>query len=287
VSIGRSNYPFLTQKERDNETGLDYFGARYYASTQGRFTSPDPGNAGADEGDPQSWNGYAYSLNNPLRFIDPDGLRWAQIAVDGGIGYGWFDDNEKDDNGQTAYARALANGYSAVTFDESKAFSFTNGLLAPGETLTTATLNPDGSTNQSNHIVTVGEWTRWLYTSSLSDVLLGTNAQPKLLNDFVSSLVGTQTNISVDLPNIPGPALGSSTLTKSEQKKLGNLASRAKEKVADVIRSRGGNAANVRQAGPWAEKTLAETAKAASSGDGAAATAIKIAKQAGRLGQKH
>jgi hypothetical protein len=29
-------------KERDNETGLDYFGARYYASTQGRFTSPDP-----------------------------------------------------------------------------------------------------------------------------------------------------------------------------------------------------------------------------------------------------
>ena len=32
----------FTQKERDNETGLDYFGARYFASTQGRFTSPDP-----------------------------------------------------------------------------------------------------------------------------------------------------------------------------------------------------------------------------------------------------
>ena len=32
----------FTQKERDNETGLDYFGARYYASTQGRFTSTDP-----------------------------------------------------------------------------------------------------------------------------------------------------------------------------------------------------------------------------------------------------
>jgi len=31
----------FTQKERDNETGLDYFGARYFASTQGRFTSPD------------------------------------------------------------------------------------------------------------------------------------------------------------------------------------------------------------------------------------------------------
>jgi RHS repeat-associated protein len=32
----------FTQKERDNETGLDYFLARYYSSTQGRFTSPDP-----------------------------------------------------------------------------------------------------------------------------------------------------------------------------------------------------------------------------------------------------
>ncbi len=39
-----SNYTFLTLKERDNETGLDYFLARYHASTQGRFTSPDPYN---------------------------------------------------------------------------------------------------------------------------------------------------------------------------------------------------------------------------------------------------
>ncbi len=30
-----------------------------------------------------------------VRFIDPDGLRWAQIAVDGGLAYRWFDDNEK------------------------------------------------------------------------------------------------------------------------------------------------------------------------------------------------
>jgi RHS repeat-associated protein len=39
-----SNYPFLTQKERDVETGLDYFDARYYGSTQGRFTGVDPFN---------------------------------------------------------------------------------------------------------------------------------------------------------------------------------------------------------------------------------------------------
>jgi RHS repeat-associated protein len=294
-----SNYPFLTSKERDIETGLDYFGARYYASTQGRFTSVDPENAGAALWHPQSWNGYAYSLNNPLRFIDPDGLRWAQIAVGNGIGYNWFDDNDKDANGQTEYARALANGYSAVTFDESKSFSYTRGLLAPGETLTTVTLSPDGpaASSISTHTVTLGEWTKFLAITSLNDIgaKLGqmegadvktTGIPGKLLSDFVSSIVGVDTNIYANLPSAPGPAAGS-TLTKSEQRKLGNLASRAKEKVGDVIRSRGGTGANVRRAGPWAEKTLAETAKAATNGDRAAATAIKIVKEARRLGQKN
>ena len=66
----------FTGKERDTETGLDYFGARYYSSAQGRFTSVDPENAGADLEDPQSWNGYAYARNNPLKYVDPDGLEY-------------------------------------------------------------------------------------------------------------------------------------------------------------------------------------------------------------------
>lgn len=65
----------FTSKERDNETGLDYFGARYYSSAQGRFTSVDLENAGADPSDPQSWNAYAYARNNPLKFTDPDGRK--------------------------------------------------------------------------------------------------------------------------------------------------------------------------------------------------------------------
>jgi RHS repeat-associated protein len=68
------NYPFLTAKERDIETGLDYFGARYYASMQGRFTGPDPISIGVDRiFDPQRFNRYAYARNNPLIFTDPDG----------------------------------------------------------------------------------------------------------------------------------------------------------------------------------------------------------------------
>ena len=63
----------FTGKERDFETGLDYFGARYYSAIQGRFTGVDPENASGDLKDPQSWNGYAYARNNPLHFVDPDG----------------------------------------------------------------------------------------------------------------------------------------------------------------------------------------------------------------------
>lgn len=68
-----NNYPFLTLKERDIETGLDYFKARYYSSAQGRFTSPDAPFADQRQTDPSSWNSYAYVRNNPCNRTDPDG----------------------------------------------------------------------------------------------------------------------------------------------------------------------------------------------------------------------
>jgi RHS repeat-associated protein len=70
-----------TGKERDPETNLDYFGARYFADVQGRFTSVDPLMSSAHTIEPQSWNRYAYTLNNPLRFVDVKGLYvWGAAA---------------------------------------------------------------------------------------------------------------------------------------------------------------------------------------------------------------
>jgi RHS repeat-associated protein len=68
-------YRFLfTGKERDFETGQDYFGARYYRANIGRFTTVDPElNIEGSLINPQKWNRYAYVLNNPLRYIDKDG----------------------------------------------------------------------------------------------------------------------------------------------------------------------------------------------------------------------
>jgi RHS repeat-associated protein len=81
--VGIFHYAFLTAKERDPESGLDYFGARYFSGAQGRFTSHDPFNpilriSKRSQFDlflsqPQNWNAYAYTWNNPLRFVDPSG----------------------------------------------------------------------------------------------------------------------------------------------------------------------------------------------------------------------
>jgi len=74
--------PLFTGKERDAETGLDYFGARYQRAGGGRFTSVAPLQTTAENlVDPQRWNRYAYARDNPLRWVDPDGRSiWSKLV---------------------------------------------------------------------------------------------------------------------------------------------------------------------------------------------------------------
>ena len=65
-----------TGKERDEETGFTYHGARYYAAWFGRWTSCDP--AGMRD----ATNLYLYPPN-PVRFIDPGGTEWVESAPGG------------------------------------------------------------------------------------------------------------------------------------------------------------------------------------------------------------
>jgi RHS repeat-associated protein len=65
----------FTAKERDNESNLDYFGARYFSGAQGRFTSADSINVTWKRllNPTNTLNKYSYAANNPLLYVDPNG----------------------------------------------------------------------------------------------------------------------------------------------------------------------------------------------------------------------
>jgi RHS repeat-associated protein len=90
-----------TGREWDAEAGLYYYRARYYDPTLGRFINGDPiGFAGGDV------NFYVYVQNNPVNFVDPNGLEVNPVIVVGGIGI--------FDKGVACIAAAPATGPGAV-----------------------------------------------------------------------------------------------------------------------------------------------------------------------------
>ncbi|MGH7441488.1 MAG: RHS repeat-associated core domain-containing protein, partial [bacterium] len=90
--VGIVSNDHFTDKYHDGESGIDYFGARYYSSTLGRFLTPDPDSDPSPLKlvDPQRWNMYAYALNNPTNFTDPTGMDAIAVNFSGmvlGLGH--------------------------------------------------------------------------------------------------------------------------------------------------------------------------------------------------------
>jgi RHS repeat-associated protein len=143
------NYTFLTLKERDNETGLDYFGARYYSSTSGRFTTADPLYfTGSRLWDPQQFNLYSYVRNNPLMFIDPDGRDFTGSS--GSAGATLTDDDRRR---LEAQLKSLAPGTSVDAQGNVHKGSLFHRILnhltghGGGQALVTSLVNSNQTTN--------------------------------------------------------------------------------------------------------------------------------------------
>jgi len=107
-----SNHYKFTGKERDAETNLDYFGARYYGNWLGRWMSPDKPFADQHRESPQTWNLYTYVRNNPLHLVDDNG-QGARPADDARINR-YF---ERAENTSIRKAIQATNNYSVGAFE--------------------------------------------------------------------------------------------------------------------------------------------------------------------------
>lgn len=120
--IGDEHYKF-TGKDRDAETGLDLMGDRYYASPLGRFLKPDPNQTAGFEHmrDPQAWNGYSYARNNPLTYVDPDGLSY-HVCVSGSDGK-----QQCSDVSDAEFDQAKQNPGAGISLKNGDIYSTVNG----------------------------------------------------------------------------------------------------------------------------------------------------------------
>lgn len=151
-------FPRFTGKERDTETGLDYFLFRNYSGSEGRFTSPDPDNFGAHATNPQSWNGYSYGLNSPLRYVDPLGLAPTDCNLNGvnvlcGVVETWLQ------GGATEMIARISNDTSLSYYDGNQ-FLF---LFAGAEALAYVGFQ---------HLATLTEWNGKFYTKDGMDSII-------------------------------------------------------------------------------------------------------------------
>ena len=149
----------FTQKERDTESGNDYFFARYYTSALGRFTTPD-WSAKTDPvpyavfDDPQSLNLYAYVRNNPIVHFDENGhcdwrdLRCLQNEA-------WDKAHGAAEAAQDAYNKARKAEKTAEEKAE-KALDIFNGTLGFGSTNCAGGGNCDDAAAQALGAVVVG-----------------------------------------------------------------------------------------------------------------------------------
>jgi RHS repeat-associated protein len=180
-TLGQPTEHHFTGKERDSESGNDYFGARYYASTMGRFSSPDPsGLYFANQENPQSLNLYSYVLNNPMINVDPDGR---ECVWDDGS----YDSKDDKDTGTQSQCESAGGHYVDPT-----AFA-TLGLGDWSDTPNSTLVGMMGQLQDTQSITVTA-------TSAASDLV--TSSVDGLVSDFIPT-IGPH-----DITNLPAISTG-------------------------------------------------------------------------------
>jgi RHS repeat-associated protein len=270
--------PRCSSKERDAETGLDFFGARYMSSAQGRFTSPDEPFADQDPADPQSWNLYGYVRNNPLKFTDPTGRDCIYTNT--------FDERAGTVQVETGSCSQKGGTYVAGTIDpKSLTYDRNSNSLDYGYKAYKGGVESAGSTNLPNLDAGILALQRG---TQLAEP--GVNLAGQGLVLFASIIAPGATTLaqcvagSCDSASL---AMAAVRLPKGATKVLGTLAPLAEKTVAEAVKLRGGGGAQVNKIATWLQQmSLGDVAKLAAEGNREAVSAVKIVKDAARLSKK-
>ena len=121
----------FTGKQRDYESNLDYFGARYFGggNNLGRFMTPDPlGEGAAEPSDPQSWNVYAYGRNNPTTNTDPTGELYCGPLDEKGTMSCVLDDEYLKNKDQYKDYKHYESNFPQENPDEARVQQLANGI---------------------------------------------------------------------------------------------------------------------------------------------------------------
>jgi hypothetical protein len=261
VNLGRSHPlpPCLVSrssgKERDSESGLDDFEARYYASSMGRFMQPDEFAGGpvdlfdpspptpdplpyADIFNPQSLNKYTYVYNNPLRYVDPNGHdAWDIIkGAANAFGSDFFGGAGRQEGGNGDYKVGQAIGDFGAT------------VVGAGETLLGAGGEVGGLALDATGVgavagVPVGVVSTAAVVQGSSAVLIGGAHLLKAANDSSGTNAGEKPQGPVKAKDAPGVTAGNQATNEHGQK----IAPSGKPQVNNVnktTREAAKNAAN-------------------------------------------
>jgi RHS repeat-associated protein len=134
INTTSDNFVF-TDHERDPENGSDATLYRHYASTQGRWLSPDPSNGSYNLLDPQSLNRYAYLANRPMAKTDRLGLDDGDFSFNGSDGDNG-DDGDDGDSGWDGFWDDVGDwfGFGGGSGGSGHGGSGNHGVASPGPT---------------------------------------------------------------------------------------------------------------------------------------------------------
>jgi RHS repeat-associated protein len=206
-----NNHYKMTGKERDTESGLDYYGARYYGSGMGRFMSPDwaakPATVPyAEFGDPQSLNLYSYTRNSPIIRVDGDGhdangmlARPGQggiLGTSGGLSDG---DNPYADADRVMWANAA--GAIFIVSDPAQQQQQQQQAQNNGQTQNQQTASSDKPSDSRKNVV---------------DLLRAKNGCSDWFNTGTGSAADTMSNVRITLFDPKGPIPGPDAVTSED-----------------------------------------------------------------------